>query len=666
MRCATYSNARTAIKAKSSLAEAFHIAFSGGSVMGFSLVSLGLIVLFAVFISFIYLVLPNQIPTKAYPLDEEEEDYVAQYRTFCETLQNCMRALAGFGIGASSVALFARVGGGIYTKAADVGADLVGKVEAGIPEDDPRNPATIADNVGDNVGDIAGMGADLFGSFAGSTCASFVLGAHLHPIINEDQDGYQQTVYDVVSGNFKYTPLLFGLTVSAAGIIGCFISAFLFNSCVKIETKKDVKSFLSRHEGLSTIIASIFVILFSIGCFGYDDYEFKAGTGTKIINWKITSLCVICGLIGGWIIGEITEYYTSTEYNPVKEVAASCKTGAATNIIYGLALGYMSTGIPVIVLAFDIWLSMYFGGMYGVSLATLGVLTTLCTALSVDAFGPIADNAGGIAEMAEFGEDVRDRTDALDATGNTTAAIGKGFAIGSAGCVGVALMGAFQFTVSKNEYYSIIDEMAFAGLLIGSMLPYIFSALTMKAVGKAALEMVEEVRRQFRENPGIMDGSVKPDCDRCIMISTEASLKEMIIPGLLVIITPLFFGFIFGTRMVVGILAGSLVSGVQCALSASNTGGAWDNAKKYIEAGLLSGCNGKGSNEHKAAVIGDTVGDPLKDTSGPALNILIKLMGIISVVFAKAMMVAQEGQQPNNHSGIFNLLPSFNRAAAEI
>jgi len=502
------------------------------------------------------------------------------------------------------------------------------------------------------VGDIAGMGADLFGSFAGSTCASFVLAAHIHPLIPADIANDHVKPLNVM-------PIVFGMTVSAAGILGCFLSAITFNALFKITTKKDVKRFLSLHELFSTVLSSMFVLGFARMCFDGDDADqFVYTTGgqeaTKVhmvITWWKAALCVIFGLIGGWIIGLVTEYYTSTQHKPVREVARSCKTGAATNIIYGLALGYMSTGIPVLMLAFDIWVSMHLAGMYGVSLATLGVLTTLCTALSVDAFGPIADNAGGIAEMAELGAKVRERTDALDATGNTTAAIGKGFAIGSAGCVGVALMGAFQFTVSPDKYYPLIDECVFAGLLVGAMLPYIFSALTMKAVGKAALEMVEEVRRQFRENPGIMDGSVKPDCDRCIKISTDASLREMIVPGLLVIVTPLLFGFLFGTKMLLGILAGALVSGVQCALSASNSGGAWDNAKKYIEAGLLEGCDGKGTEQHKAAVIGDTVGDPLKDTSGPALNILIKLMGIISVVFAKAMMVAQEVEYPDAWTG---------------
>eukprot|EP01083_Nonionella_stella_P206056 749848_1 len=511
------------------------------------------------------------------------------------------------------------------------------------------------------------MGADLFGSFAGSTCASFVLAAHLKTTQWGADDSGESMAISPAEFNSVFRPqtILFGLTVSAAGIIGCFLSAIIMNKMFVISTKKDVKRFLSKHELLSTLISSIFVLIFARSCFNPQyKYVFTAGTGKHPITWTSAALCVICGLIGGWIIGYVTEVYTSTEHEPVREVAHSCKTGAATNIIYGLALGYMSTGIPVIVLAFNVWFAIHMGGMYGVSLATLGVLTTLCTALSVDAFGPIADNAGGIAEMAELGEEVRDRTDALDATGNTTAAIGKGFAIASAGLVGVALMGAFQFTVSRGSYYQIIDEFAFAGLMIGAMVPYVFSALTMKAVGKAALEMVEEVRRQFREHPGIMDYTVKPDCGRCIMISTQASLKEMIVPGLLVILTPLVFGFLFGTRMVVGILAGALVSGVQCALSASNSGGAWDNAKKYIEAGLLSGCEGKGTEEHKAAVIGDTVGDPLKDTSGPALNILIKLMGIISVVFAKGMVKMQGSENApcnvhTSHSGLMGRLFTF-------
>ena len=536
MKVATYSNARTTIAARSSLSEAFSVAFKGGSVMGFSLVSLGLLML--------YLLLQVYLFGWFKSRDVKEKDFINE-------IELTMRALAGFGVGASSVALFARVGGGIYTKAADVGADLVGKVEAGIPEDDPRNPGTIADNVGDNVGDIAGMGADLFGSFAGSTCASLVLASSLDNTYN--------------NGEFNYGPLYFGLCISAAGIVSCLISCVLFTIFKKVVSQKDVKSFLSYHELLSTIISLVLILISSFLCFGNDTYVFK---GKYKLKWWKATICVSGGLIGGWIIGFVTEYYTSISHKPVKELAGSTRTGTATLIIYGLSLGYVSTGIPVIVLAINILLSMYIGGMYGVSLATLGVLATLSTALSIDAFGPIADNAGGIAEMSFLDEIVRERTDILDNTGNTTAAIGKGFAIGSACLVGIALTGAFQFAVAIDDkgnvgkYFELIDPMVLSGLLIGSMIPYIFSALTMKSVGFAALEMVKEIRRQFKEIEGIMEYKSKPDYGKCIKISTQASLKQMILPGAMVIITPLFFGFIFGTKMLSGILTGSIISGM--------------------------------------------------------------------------------------------------------
>jgi len=607
MMIATYSNARTTIKAIDSLARAFRVAYSGGSVMGFTIVSLAVTLLFIMY----------HITLNIYNPQNNSE------------LKAAMRSLSAFGIGATSVSLFARVGGGIYTKAADVGADLVGKTEVGIPEDDARNPATIADNVGDNVGDIAGMGADLFGSVCGSTCASLVL----------------STEKAIGNGNIVHTNImLMSLGISASGIIGCLLSSLLARMIGKcsdgIKTSKDVKNFLGLQELTSTIFALGLIWLFT--GITYRDAQIDQ-TGHAPEFWRV-AVCASCGLIGGWAVGWITEFFTSTEHSPVQDVANSSRTGAATNIIYGLALGYLSTGIPVIIVAIVLVISFKLLAAYGVALATLGVLSTLCTSLSIDAFGPIADNAGGISEMSNLPEYVRESTDILDATGNTTAAIGKGFAIVSAALVGIALLGAYQdivLTIKHEEghdhKYFLVDAFVFAGLLCGAMLPYIFSALTMKAVGTAALEMVEEVRDQFLKNPDIMTGKAKPNYDRCIAISTQASLKQMVLPALLAILSPLIGGFIFGCLFLLGLLSGCLVCGVQLAISSANTGGAWDNAKKLIEAGRLDGCKGKGTPEHKAAVIGDTVGDPLKDTSGPAINILIKLMGIISIVFGAAM-----------------------------
>jgi H(+)-translocating pyrophosphatase len=490
----------------------------------------------------------------------------------------CFLAWAGFGLGGSSVALFARVGGGIYTKAADVGADLVGKVEAGIPEDDPRNPATIADNVGDNVGDIAGMGADLFGSFAESTCAALVLTA-------QSPDLYSSPA-----------ALGFPLIISAVGIAASLVTTFFATHCCLVVVKEDVEASLKRQLVVSTAIMTPLMFLLSWGFLGTAPITLSK-TITDVMHWHI-AFCLLAGLWSGLIIGFITEYFTSHSYSPVREVADSCKTGAATNIIFGLALGYKSTIIPVFCIAGTIYLAFSVAGMYGIAMAALGILSTLPVGLTIDAYGPISDNAGGIAEMAHMGEHIREHTDALDAAGNTTAAIGKGFAIGSAAFVSLALFGAFVNTIKDYQGNSltsvdILRPFIFAGLLVGAMLPYWFSAMTMKSVGLAAGAMVEEVRKQFREIPGLREGAkdVKPNYARCVGIATTSALAEMIAPGCMVIFTPIITGFLFGHEALCGVLVGALVSGVQIAISASNTGGAWDNAKKVCERGYLFVCS---------------------------------------------------------------------------
>jgi H(+)-translocating pyrophosphatase len=516
--------------------------------------------------------------------------------------------VSGYGLGASSVALFGRVGGGIYTKAADVGADLVGKVEAGIPEDDPRNPATIADNVGDNVGDIAGMGADLFGSLAESTCAALVIAA----------ESSSEEPWSVVS---------FPLVITSMGIIISIFTAlvaFKYPPRTQSSVEKVLKYQLVISSVLNTLVLSLIVEIFLPSSVSV--------SSMTVTRWAIYG-CAVSGLWTGLIIGYVTEYFTSKAYSPVRDVAMASHSGAATNIIYGLALGYKSVVIPVIALCASIYISFSLANAYGVAIAALGVLSNMATGLAIDGFGPISDNAGGIAEMAGLGPEFRENTDALDAAGNTTAAIGKGFAIASAAYVSLALFSAFISTVNLSSV-DILQPIEFAGLLYGAMLPYWFSAMTVKSVGRAAFAMVDEVRRQFRERPGIMTGEEKPDYSKCIKISTDASLREMIPPGILVMLSPLVIGYLFGYKAQAGVLAGTLVSGVQLSISSTNTGGAWDNAKKYIESGSLGEGNGKGSNVHKAAVIGDTVGDPLKDTSGPSLNILIKLSAILSLVFA--------------------------------
>ena len=606
MRIAVHSNARTTVGAVSDWNSAFTTAYNGGAVMGYCLVSLALLVLYICITLYHTYYNLNTLGNK-------------------EALFEC---IAGYGLGGSTIALFGRVGGGIYTKAADVGADLVGKVEQGIPEDDPRNAAVIADNVGDNVGDVAGMGSDLFGSFAESTCAALVI-ASTSPDLNKD-----------------WNSLMYPLTITAGGIITCLITSFLATHIRTIREENDVEKTLKEQLIVSTVLTTPVLYLAS-KVFLPDKFCVSLSNNIDNMNfiWDSNSpewcdhiatnlgvfACATAGLWSGLIIGYFTEYMTSHSYHPVREIASVCDKGAAVNIIYGLSLGYFSTIVPTVTLSITIFLSFYFANMYGIAIAALGILSTLATGLTIDVYGPISDNAGGIAEMAGLDEAVRDKTDALDAAGNTTAAIGKGFAIGSAALVSLALFGAFVTKVNIHNDVNILSPITFSGLLYGSMLPYWFSGLTMKSVGKAAQAMVEEVRRQFREKPGIMDYTEEPDYTNCVKISTEASLHEMIAPGLLVILSPIVIGFLFGVHAVTGLLAGALVSGFQMAISCSNTGGAWDNAKKYIEKGNHGG---KGSDAHAAAVTGDTVGDPLKDTSGPALNILMKLMAIISLVFS--------------------------------
>ncbi|MDB4608617.1 sodium-translocating pyrophosphatase [Flavobacteriaceae bacterium] len=611
MRIATDANARTAEAAKTSLPKALKVAFGGGTVMGLGvagLAVLGLTLLFMFLVS----------------------QFIGQSDSFYNDMTIVLETLAGFSLGAESIALFARVGGGIYTKAADVGADLVGKVEAGIPEDDPRNPATIADNVGDNVGDVAGMGADLFGSYVATVLAAMVLGNYL--VRDMSLNGQYTDVFNNMG------PILLPVVIAGVGILASIVGTFFIKISSNDAKESQVQKALDIGNWVAiliTLVASYFLIIWMLP----ETMNMKFfGDGYKSISSLNVFWASCIGLAVGALISMVTAYYTSLGKKPVLDIVENSSTGAATNIIAGLAVGMKSTFLSVILFAAAIYGSYELAGFYGVALAASAMMATTAMQLAIDAFGPIADNAGGVAEMSELDPEVRERTDVLDSVGNTTAAVGKGFAIASAALTALALFAAYV-TFTGIDGINIFKADVLAMLFVGGMIPVVFSALAMESVGKAAMEMVEEVRRQFREIPGIMEGTGTPEYAKCVAISTKAALKEMIFPGLLTIVTPIIIGFIFGAEPLGGYMAGVCVSGVMWAIFQNNAGGAWDNAKKSFEAGVeIKGeMTYKGSEAYKAAVTGDTVGDPFKDTSGPSMNILIKLTCLVSLVIAPTL-----------------------------
>ena len=599
MKIATKSNVRTTEAAKTSLSKALNVSFTGGSVMGMGVAGLAVLGLGSLFLIIKQIFAPDS-----------NVDSIAMEKT--------IEILTGFSLGAESIALFARVGGGIYTKAADVGADLVGKVEAGIPEDDPRNPATIADNVGDNVGDVAGMGADLFGSYVATVLATMVLGRETVSV-----DNY---------GGFA--PILLPMLIAGFGIIFSMMGTFFVKISDKTEdTTLKVQKALNFGNWGSIIITAIF---------SYFLVDYLLPESMILRGFEFTKMgvfgAIMVGLVVGTLMSFITEYYTAMGKRPVKSIINQSSTGHATNIIGGISVGMESTLFPMMVLAAGIWSSYLCAGLYGVAIAAAGMMATTAMQLAIDAFGPIADNAGGIAEMCELPKEVRERTDILDAVGNTTAATGKGFAIASAALTALALFAAFV-GIAGIDGIDIYKADVLSGLFIGAMIPFIFSSLAINAVGQAAMAMVEDVRRQFREIPGILEGTGKPEYDKCVAISTDASIKKMLLPGSIAIVTPMLVGFIWGPEVLGGFLAGATASGVLLGIFQNNAGGAWDNAKKSFEKGVeVKGeIHFKGSEMHKASVTGDTVGDPFKDTSGPSMNILIKLMSIVSLVLAPTL-----------------------------
>ncbi len=627
MRIATKANVRTTQAAKTSLAKALKVSFGGGTVMGLGVAGLAVLGLSSLFIIFFHRFMGGNFTTGG--------GY--------DSMTKVLEVLAGFSLGAESIALFARVGGGIYTKAADVGADLVGKVEAGIPEDDPRNPATIADNVGDNVGDVAGMGADLFGSYVATVLASMVLGNY---IIRDNLNGANEAAIAGAFGGIG--PILLPIAIAGVGIIASIIGSFLVNISENAKANVNtVQGALNRGNNVAMLLAlaASFGLIKMMLPDSIDMNVFNAGQFSTMTTSSLNVFFAVCiGMTVGYLISFITEYYTGLGGKPVNDIVQKSATGAATNIIAGLGTGMLSTAFPVIIFAGAIWSAYFLAGFYGVGIAASAMMATTAMQLAVDAFGPIADNAGGIAEMSELPKEVREKTDILDSVGNTTAAVGKGFAIASAALTALALFAAYV-TLTGIKGINIFDAKVLAALFIGGMIPVVFSALAMNSVGKAAMDMVNEVRRQFREIPGILEGTGKPEYGKCVEISTKAALREMVAPGVITIVTPIIIGIAMGAEALGAYMAGVTVSGVLWAIFQNNAGGAWDNAKKSFEKGVEIEVNGKRemfykkSDPHKAAVVGDTVGDPFKDTSGPSMNILIKLSSLVGLTIAPLIAV---------------------------